>query len=50
MSSILQIRDDTLEDTMMDFLKVIYEMLKNKIHFTANISTYTGHTHFVEVL
>ena len=33
----------------MDFRIVIYENVKKNIHFTTNISIYTGHRHF-EVL
>ena len=41
---------DSLQDTMMDIWKVIYENAEKKnIHFTTIISIYTGHRHF-EVL
>ena len=32
----------------MDFQKVVYENIRKKnIHFTANVSKYMGHRHFV---
>ena len=50
MRSIFLNRADTLEDTMMDFWKVIYENVKRKnIHFKTNVSIYTGYKLF-EVL
>ena len=36
-------------NTSMDFRKLIYENVKENIHFTTNIFTCTGHIHF-EVL
>ena len=45
MSSILQIRDDTLEDTMMDFLKVIYENVEKQNSFhSKHIYIHWSHT------
>ena len=35
-----------MENTFVDFLKVIYENVEKNIHFTTSISISTGHRHF----
>ena len=41
-TSIFQGGPDTLEDTTVDFWKVIYENVEKNKHFTTSISIYTG--------